>query len=45
LLGPTIAAVPAALRTSPLDDRFHESDSMLGVLSADSHFVASSVIK
>jgi hypothetical protein len=24
-----------------LDDRFHESDSMLGVLAADSHFVAS----
>jgi hypothetical protein len=24
-----------------LDDRFHESDSMLGVLTADSHFIAS----
>jgi hypothetical protein len=24
-----------------LDDRFHESDSMLGVFAADSHFVAS----
>jgi hypothetical protein len=41
----TFLAVARATRISEaarqLDDRFHESDSMLGVFAADSHFVAS----